>query len=228
MPTPEEFNQQAFSERRQGAASAPRPPSLDQSFERSQAIARGDALPTDWYQDQAVIKHMAQMARYLADAFRGMTIVATEPAHAVPAFWSEPVDIFGTQTFAGSAATDWTTVASYITRTGRWARVEEYGIDVVDEGGVYDYSTGVLEFRILLGGQPVPSLSGFTEHRGSTLQPRKTFFVSSGENETRLIQFQCRKVDAANQNEQVVTANFRGWNWRPDNNFEGPKVSQAS
>lgn len=228
MPTPEEFSQQAFHERRHGAANAPRPPSLDQSFDRSQAIARGDALPADWYQDQALVKHMAQMARYLSDAFRGMTIVATEPAHAVPAFWSEPVDVFGSHTFAASVATDWITVASYTTRTGRWARVEEYGVDVVIGNGTYDYASGDLEFRLLLGGQPVPSLSNFTEHRGSTLQPRKTFFVSSGENETRLIQFQCRKVDAGNTDEQVVTANFRGWNWRPDNNFEGPKVSQAS
>lgn len=219
------MRKQGFVERPQGA---PRPPSLDQSAERSRAIARGDALPPDWYRDQAMVQHFAKLASYLADAFSGMTIVATEPAHAVPAFWSEPLDIFGEHEFAGSAATDWVTVASFTTRSGRWARIAQYGIDVVDSGGTYDYSSGDLEFRFLLGNNPVPSLAGFTEHRGSTLQPRDTYFISSGENDTRLIQFQCKKADATNANTQKVTLNFRGWTWRPDNNYEGPKVSQAS
>ena len=225
MPTPEEMKSKAFANHQKAG---PRPPSLEQSFDRSQAIARGDALPPDWYQDQALRKHFESLARYLSDAFRGMTIVATEPAHAVPAFWSQPLDVFGSAEFAGSSLVDWTTIAEFTTQTGRWARVAQYGLDVDDDGGTYDYSSGVLEFRFLLGANPVPSLSNFTEHRGSTLQPRDTYFTSSGENDTAHIQFQGRKVDAGNQNVQTVTANFRGWTWRPDNNYEGPKVSQAS
>jgi hypothetical protein len=71
----------------------------------------------------------------------------------------------------------------------------------------------------------VTGFEQFTEHRGSTQRPRNTYFVSNGENNTRLIQFQARRL-IASPDPLTVTLNFRGWTWRPLNNYEGPKSSQ--
>jgi hypothetical protein len=168
-------------------------------------------------------QRVANFLSQVLQAIQNLNITAAQPAHDVPAFWSQPVDRFGTLVVApGAASTTWTTVASYTTGPGRWTRVESYGQDV---DNTYAYN-GSLSFRFMMGGQAVTNLEKFTEHRGSAARPRRTFFLSNGDNDTRLIEFQVQRT-LLTAVPYTVVLSFGGWTWRPLNTYEGPKASQA-
>ena len=195
--------------------------------DRLRRVAQGDgpAQPDSLFTEQEKKRAQVFLSQLLR-AFQNINFTASQPAHDVPGFWSDPVDIFGQVNFPAATITDWTDVATFVTRPGRWARIEQYGQDVSDllSGDAFPYD-GTLQFRMLMGGQTVPGLNTYTEQRGSAARPRDTFFLSNGDNDTATIKFQCRRA-IASPDPLTVTLNFRGWTWRALNNYEGPKASQ--
>jgi len=167
--------------------------------------------------DQAEIKTFAvEMTR----ALRNTALTAAQPAHAVPDLWSEPVDLQGSVTLQDAADPPgtWQTGIRFIVPPGRWARIEAYGVDVVDPA--YTYNGSIL-WRILVNNSPVNSLASFGEHRGTLVHPRPTVIIAP---QDAIVQFQLRRAVAAVA-PQVVNMLLLGWIWRLRNTNEGTAAS---
>src|SRR5882757_382320 len=70
---------------------------------------------------------------------RNTNFTASEPAHAQPMLWSDPIDLSDTYTLPAAASPTYTPVISYVVPPGRYARISGYGFDV-SGGFTYDES----------------------------------------------------------------------------------------
>ncbi len=158
----------------------------------------------------------AALVQELAKLLRNTNITASLPAHDSPGLWSLPIDL--SASFAlPSAVGPYTTVLSYKVPSGRWARIESYGVDV---GGGFTYDGSIL-WRIRVDGLNVPDLADWGQHRGTIVQPRNTFFLVPPD---KTVIFQVRRAVAGIATSQVVMA-LLGYTWRLRRNDEGTKAS---
>lgn len=160
------------------------------------------------------------LVQELAKLLRNTNITASQPANAKPSFWAEPIDL-SAQIVVPAAVGLYTAVVNYVVPPGRYARIDAYGFDVA--GGAYAYD-GSLLWRMLVNGNPVYSLNNIAEHRGSIVQPRKTYFLAK---EDFTVSFQVRRAVAALATDAVTMA-FTGWIWPLRRNAEGTKAATTA
>jgi hypothetical protein len=179
----------------------------------------GPGVPQLPPEQQAIVD--ALWARFVKWT-RNTNFTASEPAHAQPMLWSEPIDLSDTYTLATAAdpAGVYHTVLEYTAPSGRWARINAYGYDV-DGGFTYDDS---ILWQITVNGLAVPSMNGFGEHRGTVAIPRQTFIIVP-ENQT--VRFNVQRAVAAGGTNDIVMA-MQGWSWRLRKDYEGTKASVAA
>lgn len=159
----------------------------------------------------------AALTAELAKLIRNTNITASQPAHAEPDIWSMPIDLSATVTVAAAVSAAYTTVIAYTVPSGFYARINGYGFDV-DGGYAYD---GSLLWRIQINGSNAPNLQPWAEHRGTVVQPRKTFLIVP---QTQRVTFQVRRAVLAGA-PSVVAMALTGWTWRLRRNDEGTKAS---
>lgn len=159
----------------------------------------------------------------LARLMRNTNITAALPAHVSPTIWSTPVDLSARVSIpAAAAAPDvWQDIITYTVPRGRYARISEYGYEVDDAAYVYN---GGIQFRILVGGRPVPTLDNFVEQRGTPVRPRETVILVP---ENEQIKFQARRAVAA-VGAQDLIAVLVGWTWRLRNTYEGTRAATTA
>jgi hypothetical protein len=157
----------------------------------------------------AVVDRIAKIAR-------NTNFTAALPAYTAPGYWSNNIDESDTVLMA-AAVTPYQTVLEYTAPPSRYGFVNAYGFDVQDPTYTYD---GTLQWRMVLNGVPVQSLLDFGEHRGSMVQPAKTFIVvPMGQK----LQFQIQRTLAAG-GALSVAMKFKGWDWLLRKNAEGTKA----
>ncbi len=124
------------------------------------------------------------------------------------------------QVSLGAAVSAYQTVVSFTCPPGRWARIEQYGVNVLDPAYTYDGSI-LWAFRGPQGNYLDQGMSNWGEQRGSMVFPRKTVIILQ---EEQTLNFQVRRAVAAG-GAQTVQMGFRGWTWRLRNNYEGTQAS---
>ncbi len=174
--------------------------------------------------DQAEIaRHTMTPEKGLVDemvkALRNFNFTVGLPAHIRPHIWSNPVDVSGSVALQ-AAVSQYQTVATFTCPPGRWARIEQYGVNVLDPTYTYDGSI-LWAFRGPQGAYLDQGMSNWGEQRGSMVFPRKTFVILQ---EGQTLDFQVRRAVAAGA-PQNVQMGFRGWTWRLRNNYEGTQAS---
>ena len=157
----------------------------------------------------AVVDRLAKIAR-------NTNFTASEPAHAVPTYWSNNIDLSDTVSLPG-AVSAYQTVLTYKAPPSRYARISAYGFDVNNS---YTYD-GTLQWRFILNGVPVQDLLDIVEHRGSMVQPADTFIVVPMD---QTLLFQVRRTLAAG-GAFSVNMKVKGWDWPLRVNSEGTKAS---
>jgi hypothetical protein len=170
--------------------------------------------------EQAKVRALALV---MGKMMRQVNLTTADPAHVSPTVWSEPVDESARVSIPAAAALPgvWQDVITLEIPKGRWARIEGYGYSVEDPAYTYD---GGIQFRILVNGNPVPSLSTFTEQRGTPINPRKVFFLATSQQQ---IKFQARRAVAA-AGAQDLVAVLTGWTWILRNTFEGTRAATTA
>jgi hypothetical protein len=156
------------------------------------------------------------LVQRLATLLRNTNITASLPAHSEPGLWSDPIDLSASYSLPAAVGA-YTTVLSFAVPSGRWARIDAYGFDV---GGGFTYDGSIL-WRLQVNGVNVPGLQPWGEHRGSLVQPRKTFFLVP---QSQTVTFQVKRAVAAGS-PSTVTMALLGWMWRLRRNDEGTKAS---
>lgn len=156
--------------------------------------------------------------RFIIELQKGY-ITAAPPLHNAPHWFSTPIDISG-QTVVPQSVTDWITICDYRVEIGRRGFITQYGIDVLET--TYTYNGGLL-WRIIVNGNPVPTLEGFSEHRGSLRNPRNTYIRLL---ERDIICLQVRRAVASTQQNTVYGA-LIGWSGRPRRDYDGSLASIA-
>ncbi len=160
-----------------------------------------------------------EIAAALVAEIRTTNITAAPPAHIKPHIWSEPVDQSHTITIPAGPAGAYQTVCSFTTPPGRWARIEHYGVQVVDPAYNYD---GELLWGFRLDGRYLDQgLTNWGEQRGSMVFMRQVVILMNNEDIT--LDFQVKRAVAGE--ERVVQMAFRGWTYRLRNNYEGTQGS---
>ncbi len=160
------------------------------------------------------------LARELVKEVRNVALTAAPPAHIKPHIWSEPVDQSHSVTIPGGAvATPYQTVCSFTTPPGRWARIEHYGVQVVDPAYTYN---GELLWGFRLNGRFLDQgLTNWGEQRGSMVFMRQTVILMNNEDVT--LDFMVKRATAGP--DRLVQMAFRGWTYRLRNNYEGTQGS---
>jgi hypothetical protein len=157
----------------------------------------------------------------LANFFYNTQMTAALPAHNAPTNWSSPVDRSGVVTIPAAADLNWTTICEYDVGPGRWMRIEGYGINVRTPGYTYD---GSLIWRLLVNGNPLPTLEGFAEQRGTLVTPRRIFALAQQDQRVTL---QVRRA-VASVAPDVVEGCFTGYIWRLRNDYDGTRASVSA
>ncbi len=150
---------------------------------------------------------------------RNIAITAAPPAHIRPTVWSDPIDLSATVTVP-LAVGPYVPAVSFKVPPGRGARIEQYGVNVLDD--TYTYNGSIL-WAFRKNGQRMLDLgmSDWGEQRGSMIFPRKTAIIL---NEGDYLEFLVRRAVLA-AGDQDVQMGFRGWIWRKRNNSEGTQSS---
>ena len=160
------------------------------------------------------------LVQSLIKAARNVNFTAAPPAHIKPHIWSEPVDQSATVIIGAGIAGAYQTVCSFTTPPGRWARIEHYGVQVVD--GTYAYG-GELLWAFRLNGRFLDQgLTGWGEQRGSMVFMRQT--VIQMITEGAKLDFMVKRAVGGGTARTVQMA-FRGWTYRLRNNYEGTQGS---
>lgn len=158
-------------------------------------------------QDRLVAKIM--------NVIRRTNITVSPPAHIKPIVWSEPIDLSARVTLP-AAVSPYQTVVTYTAPPGRWARLDAYGVQVLD--AAYTYNGSIL-WRIVKNGfeEIGQGLSNWAEQRGSLVNMRP-IYIRVEEDQT--IQFQVRRAVAAGA-PQDIDMGLTGWQWPLRMNYEG-------
>ncbi len=151
---------------------------------------------------------------------RTVSITAAPPAHIRPTVWSDSVDLSATVTVPAAVQAQYVAAVSFKVPPGRGARIEQYGVNVLDEAYTYDGSI-LWAFRLNGSRYLDMGMSNWGEQRGSMVFPRKTVITLD---EGDYIQFLVKRAVVA-LSEQDVQMGFRGWIWRKRNNSEGTQTS---
>ena len=166
----------------------------------------------------------ALMIKELTALLQNTNLTASLPAYNEPHLWSTPVDL-SAQFSLPAAVGDYQTVITYQVQPGRWARIDGYGVDVADPAFTYD---GSILWRIRKNGINVETLADWGQHRGSVIQPRKTFILGNGDNGSGdVFTFEVRRAVAAGA-PTVINMALVGYTFRPRFNYEGTKVGITS
>lgn len=157
----------------------------------------------------------------LLQASKRLNITTAPPAHIKPHIWSEPVDQTAQVEIPAGAADAYQTVCSFTTPPGRWARIEHYGVNVVDPAS-YAYD-GTLLWAFRLRGRMLDlGMSDWGEQRGSMVFMRPVVILMNNEDVT--LDFMVRRA-VADATAYTVQMGFRGWTYRLRNNYEGTQGS---
>ncbi len=151
---------------------------------------------------------------------RRAAITAAPPAHIRPTVWSDSVDLSANVSVPAAASTTGYTIAvTFKCPPGRGARIEQYGVNVLDDTYTYD---GSILWAFRMNGRKLDlGMSDWGEQRGSMVFPRKTVIVM---NEGDSLEFLVKRA-VAHIGSQTVQMGFRGWIWRKRNNSEGTQSS---
>lgn len=158
------------------------------------------------------------LANEMLRLFRRVAFTAAPPAHIRPHIWSDPIDLSAQVTVPAAVQANYVAAVSFTCPPGRWARIEQYGVNVLDPAYTYDGSI-LWAFR-LQGRFLDQGMSNWGEQRGTMVFPRKTVIIVQ---EGQTIDFMVKRAVAAA--EQDVQMGFRGWTWRLRNNYEGTQAS---
>lgn len=153
----------------------------------------------------------------LAALFQNANITAALPAHNVETWWSQPIDLSGS-ILLPAAVTPYASVVNYTCETGTRVRIKGYGVNVVDPAYTYD---GSIIWRIRKNGVNVLNLAGWSEQRGSLVQPRETFILLEAGD---ILSFQVSRAVAAVA-AQTVQMCITGYTWKPRRDYEGYRSS---
>jgi hypothetical protein len=150
---------------------------------------------------------------------RRANITVSPPAHIQPNIWSTPIDLSARVTVPAAVNPLYTTALTFKVPPGRWARINGYGVNVIDPLYTYD---GSILWRFLLNGRPLPDgMSDWAQQRGSLTSPRETF-IRLKEDDVLLFQYRRAVIAALPQDVDMA---FIGWTWLLRNNFEGTAAS---
>jgi len=161
----------------------------------------------------------SKMATELLRRARAVNLTAAPPAHIRPTVWSDSVDLSASIVVPAAVQANPVVAVTFTVPDGRWARIEQYGVNVLDEAYTYDGS--ILFYFRQRGRFLDQGMSAWGEQRGTMVFPRKTVIIVQ-EGET--IEFMVRRAVAAGA-PQTVQMGFRGWTWRLRNNYEGTQAS---
>jgi hypothetical protein len=169
--------------------------------------------------DRKTLTPEKSMAAALVQALRQYNFTVGLPAHIRPHIWSDSIDVSGSVTL-GAAVSQYQQVVTFTCPPGRWARIEQYGVNVLDPAYTYDGSI-LWGFRGPQGRYLDQGMSDWGEQRGSMVFPRKTVIILQ---EGQKLDFMVKRAAAA-AGAQDVQMGFRGWTWRLRNNYEGTQAS---
>jgi hypothetical protein len=111
------------------------------------------------------------------------------------------------------------TALTYTVPEGRAARIQKYGVNVIDPA--YTYNGSIL-WQFVINGQPMPDgMADWAQQRGSVVSPRDTFIILK---ERDVITLQVRRAVVAGAPQDVEHA-LIGYTWRPRNSLEGTALS---
>lgn len=183
---------------------------------------------TDAYTEMLEHEHFSQqpteadaLTARILNTVRRANITVSPPAHIAPPVWQDPIDQ-SAQVSVAAAVGAYATAATFTCPEGRWARIESYGVQVLDN--TYTYGGSIL-WRFQLNGRPLGyGLSDWGEQRGSLPNPRKTYIILQ---EDDVLNFQVRRAVAAGA-PQDVQMGFSGWSWRLRMNYEGTSAAVTS
>lgn len=196
----------------------PPPPAHVQG--RSETVFADEFAFRQERQDRLADTPAKRIVHDLIKAARQLNFTAAPPAHIRPHIWSEPVDISSQVTVAAGAPSAYQTVCSFTTPPGRWARIEHYGVQVVDPLYTYD---GEIAWGFRLNGRLLDQgMSGWSEQRGSMVFMRPAVILMNREQIT--LEFLVRRA-IAGVTPRVVQMGFRGWTYLLRNNYEGTQGS---
>jgi hypothetical protein len=183
--------------------------------------------PDQWAEEQERQQRLAppdgqsRLVGALLDAVRRMQITASPPAHLKPIVWSQPVDL-SAQVSVPAAVGAYATAVTYTVPPGRWARIESYGVQVMDPA--YTYNGSILWRFLKNGHQFGVGLADWGIQRGSLSSPRKTFILLK---EDDVLEFQVRRAVLA-VGAQDVQMGLTGYTWVLRMNYEGTAASVTS
>lgn len=197
------------------------PPQVAQALAARQGQSQLRSTFPDRFEDQEIAQRKAQppgpideLVRAILSEVRSANVTVSPPAHVQPPIWANAIDLSARVTVP-AAAGNYATAISITAPPGRWARIDSYGVNVLDPA--YDYDGSIL-WRFLLNGIPLPEgMSDWGIQRGSIFMPRKTYIVL---NEGDVLDFQVQRAVAAGADQDVEMA-LTGWTWRLRNNYEG-------
>jgi len=151
----------------------------------------------------------------IMNVIRRTNITVSPPAHNKPIIWSDPIDLSARVTVPAAVGA-YQTVIQYQAPPGRWARIDGYGVQVLDAAYTYN---GSLLWRIVKNGveEVGPGLSNWAEQRGSLVNMRPIYIRVE---EDDVITFQVRRAVAAGA-PQDVDMGLTGWQWPLRMNYEG-------
>ena len=159
-----------------------------------------------------------ELGAELMNLLRRTNITAGLPAHIRPPVWNDPIDLSATVTVP-AAVGPYVTAVSFTVPAGHWARIEQYGVNVLDPSYTYD---GSILWAMRVNGRMLDQgMSDWGEQRGTMIFPRKTTFLAY---EEQNIDMMVRRAVAAG-GAQDVQMGFRGWTWRLRNNYECTQAS---
>lgn len=186
-----------------------------------------DAVPADTraFRDREAIAQHGPPGARLTDALLNMirkaVITTAEPAHLASPVWGAPIDLSARVTVP-AAVTPYVTVVSFIVPPGRWASIQQYGVNVIDPTYTYD---GSLLWRFRVNGLNLgDGLTDWGQQRGSIVNPRNISKSPIILREGWLIEFQVERAVVAAA-PQDVEMTFIGHTWRLRNNYEGTAAS---
>ncbi len=160
-----------------------------------------------------------ELATELMNLMRRTNITAGLPAHIRPPVWNDPIDLSATVEVPAAVQADYVTAVSFTVPPGHWARIEQYGVNVLDPAYTYD---GSILWAMRVNGRFLDQgMTDWGEQRGTMIFPRKTTFLAY---EEQNIDFMVKRAVAAGA-PQDVQMGFRGWTWRLRNNYEGTQAS---
>jgi hypothetical protein len=160
-----------------------------------------------------------ELDQWLATA----TITTTLPAHNAQPYWSLPIDVSSSVTMAAAvqAPNVWTTALTYTAPTGWFGRISGYGVNVRD--ATYTWNSSLI-WRILVNGQPVPSLANWGQQRGTIYQPRETYILVRPE---QRLDFQVRRDVTWGGAAQIVEHALVGYSYSPRTQVDGSRSSMV-